>query len=44
MTNEEGIAMGGSFRHFARESFSDKIQEYSKAEDWLGFRYIVTVR
>lgn len=41
MTNKEGIAMGGSFRHFARESYNDKSQTYSKAEDWLGFRYIV---
>ena len=42
MTDVEGIAMGGSFRHTARESFNDKIQKYSKAEDWLGFRYIIT--
>jgi hypothetical protein len=44
MTNIEGIAMGGSFRHYAKESFSDKTQQYSTPEDWLGFRYIITLR
>lgn len=44
MTNIEGVAMGGSFRHYAKESFSDRRQYYSSAQDWLGFRYIVTLR
>jgi len=44
MTSTEGVAMGGSFRHYARESFNDKIQAYKKAEDWLGFRYVVTLK
>lgn len=42
MTDVYGIAMGGSFRQTARESYSDKVQQYHKAEDWLGFRYVVT--
>ncbi len=41
MTSTEGVAMGGSFRHTARESYNDKQQIYSKAEEWLSFRYIV---
>lgn len=44
MTSTRGIAMGGSFRHTARESYNDKSQEYKRPEDWLGFRYIVTVK
>jgi formylglycine-generating enzyme required for sulfatase activity len=43
MTNIQGVAMGGSFRHYAIESYSDRMQQYSSAEDWLGFRYIVTL-
>lgn len=41
MTTIEGKAMGGSFRHYAKDSFSDKIQHYSGPTEWLGFRYIV---
>lgn len=44
MTSTEGIAMGGSFRHIARESYNDKIQTYKTPEDWLGFRYIITLQ
>ena len=44
MTSTKGIAMGGSFRQYARESYNDQTQPYSKAEDWIGFRYIVTLR
>ncbi len=44
MTSTEGIAMGGSYKHTARESFNDKQQKYTKPEDWLGFRYIVTLK
>ena len=44
MTEIYGIAMGGSFRQPARESYNDKSQLYHKAQDWLGFRYIVTVK
>lgn len=42
MTSTEGIAMGGSFRHYARESYNDRRQTYSRPEDWLGFRFVVT--
>ena len=42
MTSTEGIAMGGSFRHYARQSFNDQRQLYTAPEDWLGFRYVVT--
>jgi formylglycine-generating enzyme required for sulfatase activity len=44
MTDTYGIAMGGSFRQTARESYNDRNQVYKKAEDWLGFRYIVTLK
>ena len=44
MTSTEGIAMGGSFSHYAIQSFNDQKQQYSKAENWLGFRYTVTLR
>jgi len=43
MTNMEGIAKGGSFKHYAKDSFSDQVQNYSRAEEWLGFRYIVII-
>jgi Sulfatase-modifying factor enzyme 1 len=43
MTSTKGVAMGGSFRHYARQSENDQIQSYSKAEDWLGFRYVATL-
>ncbi|MDR3695368.1 SUMF1/EgtB/PvdO family nonheme iron enzyme [Mucilaginibacter sp.] len=42
MTSTYGIAMGGSFRQTARESYNDRNQRYNKAEDWLGFRYIIS--
>lgn len=44
MTDIEGTAMGGSFRDYARQSFKDKKQSYSKPEDWLGFRCLVTLK
>lgn len=44
MTNEEGIAMGGSFKHNARQSYRDTKQQYSSSADWLGFRYVVTIK
>lgn len=44
MTFTEGVAVGGSFRHFASESNSDKAQTYKKPEDWLGFRCLITIQ
>lgn len=44
MTNIEGIAMGGSFRDYARASYKDKKQHYSKPGDWLGFRCLITLK
>ncbi|MGC4102134.1 SUMF1/EgtB/PvdO family nonheme iron enzyme [Ferruginibacter sp.] len=44
MTATEGIAMGGSFRDYARESFRDRKQNYSAPGDWLGFRCLVTLK
>ena len=44
MTNIKGIAKGGSFRHYAIDSRKDRQQEYKDAEDWLGFRYMITVQ
>ncbi|GGH66815.1 hypothetical protein GCM10011379_21390 [Filimonas zeae] len=42
MTSVEGVAFGGSFRHYAIESHSDHTQSYTKPEDWLGFRCMFT--
>jgi Sulfatase-modifying factor enzyme 1 len=42
MTSIKGIAMGGSFRHYAYQSHSDQHQSYTGPQDWLGFRYVVT--
>ncbi len=44
MTDIEGIAMGGSFRDYARQSFRDMKQKYTKPEDWLGFRCLITIK
>jgi formylglycine-generating enzyme required for sulfatase activity len=44
MTSTIGVAVGGSFRHFAKDSYNDQIQEYKKQEDWLGFRCLVTLQ
>jgi formylglycine-generating enzyme required for sulfatase activity len=44
MTSTEGIAMGGSFRQYAGECTSEHEQSYSGPQDWVGFRYIVTMR
>jgi hypothetical protein len=44
MTSTEGIAMGGSFRQYACECTSDHQQSYIGPQDWLGFRYTVTLR
>lgn len=44
MTSKEGIAMGGSFFHFANESYSERRNDYSKPELWLGFRYVAIIR
>lgn len=44
MTDSPGIAMGGSFRDYARQSYNDKIKSYSGAEDWLGFRFYITIK
>jgi formylglycine-generating enzyme required for sulfatase activity len=41
MTSTEGVAVGGSFRHFASDSYSEKTQTYNKPEAWLGFRCII---
>jgi len=41
MTSIKGVAMGGSYINYARDSFKDKRQYYSKSEYWLGFRFIV---
>ena len=41
MTSTEGKAMGGSYRHYAKDSYNNLIQHYIGGEEWLGFRYIV---
>jgi hypothetical protein len=44
MTAKKGIVMGGSFRHYATESYNDRYQKYSQPEPWLWFRYVVKVK
>ena len=44
MTAPEGITVGGSFRHFAIDSYNNKTQTYGKAEEWLGFRCLITLQ
>lgn len=43
MTAVKGIAMGGSFGQYAYQCGSDQVQTYSGPQDWLGFRYIITL-
>lgn len=44
MTASKGVAMGGSFRHYASQSVNSEVQSYSGPEEWLGFRYVVTLQ
>ena len=40
MTNMEGIAYGGSYFHYAIESYDGKTQPYNSAQRWLGMRCV----
>lgn len=40
MTSVEGISMGGSFNHSAKDCRPGIIQKYSSAASWLGFRCV----
>lgn len=40
MTTEEGIAKGGSYYHYAMDSYRGKVIHYGKPEPWLGFRCV----
>lgn len=42
MTATEGVAFGGSFRHYASESVCT--QQYARPGDWLGFRCMFKVK
>jgi hypothetical protein len=44
MTPTKGIAMGGSFQQYAGDCTGDHQQSYAGPQDWLSFRYIVTLR
>lgn len=44
MTSREGAACGGSYFHFAAESYHFQIQVYEHAERWLGFRCVATIQ
>lgn len=44
MTSTRGVAMGGSFAHYARQSYSDQRQLYAGVQSWLGFRYVVRLK
>lgn len=43
MTDQKGIAVGGSYSHKFTDCIPSAINSYSKPEDWLGFRIIVDV-
>ncbi|OFY13768.1 MAG: hypothetical protein A2X02_00590 [Bacteroidetes bacterium GWF2_29_10] len=43
MTNEKGIAMGGSWAHDCSYCSPDKVIKYDKPEPWLGFRLVFEV-
>lgn len=43
MTDVKGIAKGGSYKHYAIDSYRDAVQHYDGPQDWLGFRIIVTL-
>ncbi|MFH0895549.1 MAG: SUMF1/EgtB/PvdO family nonheme iron enzyme [Bacteroidota bacterium] len=40
MTSVEGVARGGSYYHYAKESSKGISNYYSKPEPWLGFRCV----
>jgi formylglycine-generating enzyme required for sulfatase activity len=42
MTSSEGIAMGGSYRHYAWQCAKGQRQMYKGSQDWLGFRFVVS--
>jgi hypothetical protein len=44
MTGREGAACGGSYFHYAIESYRYQIQVYERPERWLGFRCIATIQ
>lgn len=44
MTSQKGIAKGGSYFHYAKDSYNDKVIRYVKPELWLGFRCIAEQR
>jgi hypothetical protein len=44
MTSRKGAACGGSYFHYAIESYHYKIQVYEHAERWLGFRCVATIQ
>jgi antitoxin component YwqK of YwqJK toxin-antitoxin module len=41
MTSVKGIAMGGSYYQYAKDSYANKNNYYQKPELWLGFRCVV---
>jgi hypothetical protein len=43
MTIEQGVACGGSYFHFAIESYRGRLQRYDSPERWLGFRCVAVV-
>lgn len=44
MTSTKGIAVGGSFKHSAKESMSDEVQYYTTEKEWLGFRCYISLQ
>ena len=40
MTNQKGIAMGGSYLNYANECTASNVQQYQSATGWLGFRCV----
>lgn len=44
MTSVKGVAKGGSYAHYASESFAGIKNYYEKPELWLGFRCVIEKR
>jgi hypothetical protein len=40
MTSIKGLSKGGSYFHYAAETFKGKEIPYNKPERWLGFRCV----
>lgn len=44
MTNEEGVALGGSWKQYGKECSPQSLFRYDLPKDWVGFRLVAVVR